>query len=191
MTLLDVRQLITGWQRPAHRPVSFSVERGRIVALVGPSGAGKSTLLSAMITSGAQIFSGHLQKEPEIRIGFLPQQLPSVEGLPLSGRELLLLTGASPQGLPFWLTSALSQRLDKLSGGQRQFLALWSILHSDADLLLLDEPGNHLDKAGLAALPETLRTRARQGAGIIFVTHDQKLVEDCNDALVNVENHDD
>jgi ABC-type Mn2+/Zn2+ transport system ATPase subunit len=191
MKLLETRQLITGWQHPVHRPVSFTVERGKILALCGPNGAGKSTLLAALAGGSAQIFSGHLQREPGIRTGFLSQRLPPTEGLPLSGKELLALTGANPDGLPPWLAPGLDQRLDKLSGGQRQFLMLWSVLQANADLLLLDEPGNHLDKAGLAILPSTLRARAEQNAGIILVTHNATLTEACCDQLVNLEPCDD
>jgi len=191
MKLLEARQLTTGWQRPAHRPVSFTVGCGEILALTGPNGAGKSTLLTTLAGCGARIFSGHFQREPTVRVGFLSQHLPPVEGLPLSGAELLALTDANPDGLPPWLTDSLDRRLDKLSGGQRQFLALWSILQASADLLLLDEPGNHLDKAGLAILPATLRARAGQNVGIILVTHDTKLTQDCCDQLVNVESCDD
>ena len=191
MNLLETRQLVTGWQCPVHRPVSFALKRGEILALTGPNGAGKSTLLMALAGCGAQVFSGHLQHEPATRVGFQSQYLPSVEGLPLSGAELLALTGASPDGLPPWLAASLNQRLDKLSGGQRQFLVLWSILQADANLLLLDEPGNHLDKAGLAILPSVLRARAGQGVGIILVSHDMGLTQHCCDQLVNVEPCDD
>jgi len=191
MKLLETRQLSTGWQYPVHRPVSFTLKRGEILALTGPNGAGKSTLLTVLAGCGAQVFSGHLQREPAIRAGFQPQYLPPVEGLPLSGTELLRLTGASPDGLPPWLATSLDRRLDRLSGGQRQFLVFWSILQADADLLLLDEPGNHLDKAGLAILPSALRARAGQGVGIILVSHDARLIQDCCGQLVNMEPCDD
>ena len=191
MKLLEARQLVTGWRHPAHRPISFMVARGEILALTGPNGAGKSALLTALGGCGARVFSGQLQREPAIRIGFQSQHLPSVEGLPLSGTELLALTGADPDGLPPWLISSLDRRLDKLSGGQRQFLVLWSILQASADLLLLDEPGNHLDKAGLAILPAALRARAQKNVGIILVSHDAKLTQDCCDVLMRVEPRDD
>jgi ABC-type Mn2+/Zn2+ transport system ATPase subunit len=191
MKLLEARHLTTGWQRPAHRPLSFALGRGEILALTGPNGAGKSTLLAALAGCGARVFSGHFQREAAIRIGFQSQHLPSIEGLPLTGAELLALTGTSPDGLPSWLAPSLNRRLDKLSGGQRQFLVLWSILQADADLLFLDEPGNHLDKDGLAILPTVLRERAGQNVGIILVSHDMKLTQSCCDKLVSVEPCDD
>ncbi|MDR1064551.1 MAG: ATP-binding cassette domain-containing protein [Azoarcus sp.] len=187
MKLLQAVQLAAGWRRPVHRPVSFALARGEILALAGPNGAGKSTLLAALAGSGARIFSGDIRRASNLRIGFQTQHLPPMAGIPLSGAELLLLTGASPQGLPEPLAACLRQRLDKLSGGQRQYLVLWSILQAPADLLLLDEPGNHLDKAGLASLPSVLRARAAQGTGIVLVSHDAELARACCDCLLRME----
>ncbi|GHT84721.1 hypothetical protein FACS1894116_12070 [Betaproteobacteria bacterium] len=192
MNLLQVEDAVTGWQRPAHRPVSFTVRRGEIVALAGPNGAGKSTLLQALIGgNGARLFSGHIRLIPQTRIGVQTQHQPPVSGVPLTGAELLNLTVADPRGLPEWLAPHLTQRLDKLSGGQRQYLALWTILQAPADLLLLDEPGNHLDRTGLASLPAALRTRADQGAGIVLVSHDDELTQACCNHVTHVEPDDD
>ena len=56
MNLLETRQLVTGWQCPVHRPVSFAVKRGDILDLTGSNGTGKSTLLTALAGCGAQVF---------------------------------------------------------------------------------------------------------------------------------------
>jgi ATPase subunit of ABC transporter with duplicated ATPase domains len=187
LTLLRVEQAVAGWRRPVHRPVGFTLERGEIVALTGPNGAGKSTLMDALAGNGARLFSGLVLLDPDARIAVQTQHQPPVAGLPLTGGELLALTGARPDGLPECLSGCLARRLDRLSGGQRQYLTLWAILQSPADLLFLDEPGNHLDRAGLAALPAALRTRARQGTGIVLVSHDARLTEGCADRAVPME----
>ena len=105
-------------------------------------------------------------------------------GLPLSGRELLALTGASAAGLPPWLAGRIDMRLDRLSGGQRHYLALWAILQAPADLVLLDEPTNNLDAAGVAHLTAHLRERAEAGAGVVVVSHDAAFVETVCDRVV-------
>ena len=87
-------------------------------------------------------------KRGKVCLALQTQDVPPVDGLPLSGRELLALTGANAQGLPVWLAERIDLRLDRLSGGQRHYLALWAILHAPADLVLLDEPTNNLDAAG-------------------------------------------
>ena len=94
----------------------------------------------------------------------------------LCGRELLALTDASPDGLPPWLAERLDIRLDRLSGGQRHYLALWAVLHAPADLVLLDEPTNNLDAPGVRHLTAHLHERAREGCGIVVVSHDAAFV---------------
>ena len=175
MNLLAVRDLVVGWERPVAGPLSFSVGRGEIVALAGPNGAGKSTVFAALAGEG-HVFSGELSLAPGLRLGFQTQGMPPLEGLPLCGRDLLGLTGAVPAGLPPWLERCLDRRLDRLSGGQRQYLALWAILMAPADVLLLDEPTNNLEAAGLAHLSGVLRERAAAGAGILLVSHDADFV---------------
>jgi ATPase subunit of ABC transporter with duplicated ATPase domains len=184
--VLEVEALVAGWAQPAIQPISFCLERGEILALTGPNGAGKSTLLAALAGSG-RIFSGQCRREPGARLGFQTQGMPPIAGLPLSGAELLALTGATPDGLPPWLSGCLNQRLDRLSGGQRQYLALWSVLRAPAELLFLDEPANHLDRAGIEHLEPALRQRAKEGAGILLVSHDPQLLRRCCDRTIAVE----
>ena len=149
--LLHLEGLVAGWQQPATRPVELSLAAGEIVGLTGPNGVGKSTVLAA-IAGRARVFSGRLTRPAGLRLALQTQDVPPVVGVPLSGRELLALTGASPVGLPPWLADRLDQRLDRLSGGQRHYLALWAVLDTPADLVLLDEPTNNLDRAGVAHL---------------------------------------
>ncbi|MDR3322714.1 MAG: ATP-binding cassette domain-containing protein [Zoogloeaceae bacterium] len=181
--LLVAEQLVVGWDAPVTRPVSFHLERGEILALTGPNGAGKSTLLAALAGQG-RIFSGTLFRAAGARLALQTQGLPPVAGLPLSGAELLALTGASAQGLPPWLAACLPLRLDRLSGGQRQYLSLWSVLASPAELVFLDEPGNNLDRAGRAHLQGALRARANAGAAILLVSHDPELLPHCDRHLM-------
>lgn len=181
--LLRAEGLVAGWQGPATRPVDFSLAAGEVVGLTGPNGVGKSTLLAAF-AGRARIFSGRIEQQPGLRLALQTQDIPPVVGLPLSGRELLALTGASASGLPPWLAERLDMRLDRLSGGQRHYLALWAILQAPADLVLLDEPTNNLDAAGVAHLTAHLRERAEAGAGVVVVSHDAAFVETVCDRVV-------
>ncbi len=173
--LLQLQAAVLGWQQPCCGPLDLALARGEVLGLVGPNGAGKSTLLAAL-AGRARLFSGQLQRAPALRMVLQPQTPPAVDGLPLSGRDLLALTGASPAGLPDWLSGRLDERLDQLSGGQRHFLALWAILQSPGDLVLLDEPTNHLDAAGVAYLVGHVRERVARGAGMLIVSHDTDFV---------------
>ena len=174
---------MAGWQQPATQPVDLTLAAGEIVGLTGPNGVGKSTLLAAL-AGRATVFSGHIEQCPGLRLALQTQDVPPVDGLPLSGRELLALTDATADGLPPWLAERLDLRLDRLSGGQRHYLALWAILQAPADLVLLDEPTNNLDAAGVAHLTAHLRERAEAGAGMIVVSHDAAFVEEVCDRVL-------
>ena len=184
--LIKTSELVAGWQQPATRPMSFALQPGEVVGLTGPNGVGKSTLLAAL-AGRAQVFSGQLTVAASLRLALQTQEVPPVDGLPLSGRELLALTGATADGLPPWLSDRLNVRLDRLSGGQRHFLALWAILYSPADVVLLDEPTNNLDVAGVSYLAEHLRDRAAGGVGLIVVSHDADFVAQACDRVIAME----
>lgn len=186
MPLLRAAGLVAGWQVAATQPVDFVLQASEIVGLTGPNGVGKSTLLAAF-AGRARVFAGELAIQPNLRLALQTQEVPPVEGLPLSGRELLGLTGASPQGLPAWLAGRLDERLDRLSGGQRHYLALWAVLQAPADLVLLDEPTNNLDAAGVRHLTTHLHERAKGGCGIIVVSHDAAFVAAACDRVVQLE----
>ena len=181
--LLRAQALVAGWQGPATAPLDFVVDNGRILGLTGPNGVGKTTILSAL-AGKAQIFSGLLEMRPGLRLALQTQDVPPVAGVPLTGRELLGLTAAPVDGLPPWLAERLDLRLDRLSGGQRHYLALWAILQAPADLVLLDEPTNNLDAAGVAHLVTALRQRAAAGCGVVLVSHDHDFVAQVCDQVI-------
>lgn len=173
--LLRAEGLVAGWQRPATPVLDLQVAAGEIVGLAGPNGVGKSTLLAA-VAGRARVFAGRLTIAAGVQLALQTQEVPPVDGLPLSGRELLALTGAMATGLPSWLAEFLDERLDRLSGGQRHYLALWAVLAAPAELILLDEPTNNLDAAGVGHLGQMLQQRAAAGAGILVVSHDAEFV---------------
>lgn len=175
--------LMAGWQVPVMPAVSFSLMSGEVLGLTGPNGAGKSTLLAA-IAGRARIFSGALSRQAGARVRLHGQDALPLQGLPLSGRELLALAGASPEGLPAWLAGRVDQRLDRLSGGQRHTFALWAVLAAPAEIVLLDEPTNHLDREGSAHLVGALQDKKRTGAGILLVSHDHELIEAACDRVI-------
>jgi ATPase subunit of ABC transporter with duplicated ATPase domains len=183
--LLQAQGLVAGWQQPATQPLDFAIAAGEVVGLTGPNGVGKSTVLAA-IAGRANIFAGRLERAPGIRLGLQTQDVPPVVGMPISGRELLALTGATASGLPPWLAERLDVRLDRLSGGQRHYLTLWAVLQAPADLLLLDEPTNNLDQAGVAHLTAHLRERAENGSGLLVVSHDAAFVAAVCDRVIEL-----
>ena len=183
---IEARDLVAGYAAPVCGPASFVLGPGEILGIAGPNGCGKSTLLGA-IAGGVRIFSGEIRRSPQLQVTLQTQQQPDIAGVPLSGNELLALTGARAEGLPPWLAGRLGERLDRLSGGQRQYLHLWACLQAPGDAVLLDEPTNNLDPAGVRHLAEALRARASAGAGLIVVSHDDDFVAAVCDRTLRLE----
>lgn len=175
-----------GYDRPVVGPVSFEVGAGEIVALWGANGSGKTTLLN--VAGGAvRVFAGTLEKRPGLRVAHQHQNPLPVAGIPLSGRELLGLTGATGDDLPDTMRPLLARRLSELSGGQLQFLQVWACLRAPVDLVILDEPTNNVDRQGVALLAGAVR--AMRGArAVLFVSHDRQFVDGVADRVVEVGN---
>jgi zinc transport system ATP-binding protein len=74
--------------RPILDGVSLSVQRGQIVTLIGPNGAGKTTLVKSILGL-LKPDVGEIERQPGIRIGYMPQRLQLSENLPLTVRRFL------------------------------------------------------------------------------------------------------
>jgi ATPase subunit of ABC transporter with duplicated ATPase domains len=176
--------LEAGYERPVVGPVSFAVDAGEVVALWGDNGSGKTTLLNTA-AGAVRIFGGRLVKRPGLRVSHQQQQALPIAGIPLSGRELFALTGATPDHLPAPLVPLLDRRLSELSGGQLQLLQVFACLRAPADLVLLDEPTNNVDPGSVTLLVDALRN-ARGGRAVLFVSHDRRFVDAVADRVIEV-----
>ncbi len=175
--------------RQALRAISFDVRAGELIAVVGPNGAGKTTLLS--ILAGVQRPSaGRVLSPPPPpggggAIGWAPQQ-PALYSK-LSVQENLRLFArlervADPDGAVesmlehTGLRARAHERVERLSGGNRQRVNVALGLLADPQMLALDEPSSALDPRQRARLWEFLGALAHQSAGgrrtsVLFSTH--------------------
>jgi zinc transport system ATP-binding protein len=174
-SLLVLERLEAGYDRPVVGPVSFAIAPGEIVALCGPNGAGKTTLLNA-IGGSARVFGGSLRKPATVRVAHQHQSALPLQDVPLCGRELLALTRADSEALPEAMKPLLRRKLADLSGGQLQFLQVWACLTAPVDLVLLDEPTNNVDQAGIGRLEDAIR-RVRRDRAVLLVSHDRRFIE--------------
>ena len=182
---IELDHLEAGYDRAVVGPLSFALDAGEIVALWGPNGSGKTTAMNA-IGGGARVFAGEVRKRPGLRVSHQHQNPLSLRDIPLSGRELLALTSSDAAALPASLQPLLARRLSELSGGQLQLLQVWACLTAPVDVVMLDEPTNNVDAAGVALLQQVI-AQARDGRGVLLVSHDRRFVEALNARIVEVE----
>jgi ABC-2 type transport system ATP-binding protein len=182
--ILSVRKLAKRYgEREALRDVSFDLHSGELVAIVGPNGAGKTTLLSILV-GVQQASSGSVEAAVDLEdgraIGWAPQQ-PALYSK-LSVRENLRLFAhlegvAEPQRAvarmlaQTGLQERADERVEKLSGGNRQRVNVALGLLADPRVLALDEPSSALDPGQRARLWEFVGTLAAQGTSVLFSTH--------------------
>ena len=97
--LLDVAELLTGYSEAIVGPISFTVGDGDIVGVAGPNGSGKTTIVNAIIGI-ARVFGGAITRLQGTRVSVQRQHPVRLREMPLTGRELLRLTGAFDRPIP-------------------------------------------------------------------------------------------
>jgi ABC-2 type transport system ATP-binding protein len=167
-------------EREALRPLDFDVSAGELVAIVGPNGAGKTTLLS--ILAGVQPPSAGTVRGSDagLAVGWAPQQ-PALYGKLSVAENLRLFSRlervADPEGAvermleQTGLRARANERVERLSGGNRQRVSVAIGLIADPPVLALDEPSSALDPAQRERLWRFVDALASQGTAVLFSTH--------------------
>lgn len=158
----------------------LTLVRGECAAVIGPNGVGKTTLIKTIL---AQIppLSGNVQLGSNLKIGYFAQ---AHEGLHPDSDLMDEIQTVSPQMLPSEIRSYLARfhftgddiykPVKILSGGERGRLALAILALQGANLLMLDEPMNHLDIESQEVLQSVLKDF---NGTIILVSHDRFLID--------------
>jgi len=184
---LDVQDLTVGYgSQPIVFDASLSFAAGEVTAVIGPNGAGKSTLVKGMV-GAATVFAGSVVLDGEVVAPITPRALlergvayvPQLNNVfpSLSVRENLEVGGYVRGGraledvldiLPD-LKALVKRAAGRLSGGQRNMLAVGRALMSDPAMLLVDEGTAGLAPRVAESLWLDFARLAREGVGVIAV----------------------
>jgi ABC-2 type transport system ATP-binding protein len=168
--------------------LNLEVNKGEIFGFLGPNGAGKTTTIRMALglitpTSGNVEILGHdvATQRAEIlpRVGALVEQ-PALY-LYMSGRDNLRAVGAVTGGVPETRIDAVLElvglrqrqkdRVKTYSLGMKQRLGVAMALLQDPDVLVLDEPANGLDPAGIVEMRDLMRQLASEGKTVFISSH--------------------
>ncbi len=180
--VLMVKNLKIGYDKELSR-VSFTLRKGERLAILGENGKGKSTLLKTLVgivpSLGGSFTIGH-----NVEWGYFDQQKAVVndadpkqtvlnnfwEEYPKLGREEV----RSALGSFLFSQEEVTKKMGQLSGGEKVRLALCKMFQTKPNLLILDEPTNHMDIVGKQALEQML---SNFRGTVLFVSHDRYFIK--------------
>ncbi len=184
--------------------ISFAARSGRVTGFLGPNGAGKSTSMRMMVgltqpTSGSATIAGRRFADlpnPGMEVGVMLDA--SAQHAGRTGREILTIAQWM-MGLPARRVDEMlelvslteteaNRRVGNYSLGMRQRLGIATALIGDPDVLILDEPANGLDPAGIRWMRDLLRTYADRGGTVLLSSHLLHEIEVVADDIVMIGN---
>ena len=184
--------------------ITFTAEPGRVTGFLGPNGAGKSTTMRVLVgltepTSGHATILGRRFADlpnPGREVGVLLDA--SAQHAGRTGREILVIAQKT-MGLPASTVDAMLERVSltpeeagrrvrNYSLGMRQRLGIATALIGDPEVLILDEPANGLDPAGIRWMRDLLRGFADQGGTVLLSSHLLHEIEVIADDIVVIGN---
>ncbi|HSK54123.1 MAG TPA: ABC transporter ATP-binding protein [Jiangellales bacterium] len=200
MTVISTSELTRRFgERTAVDALTVEVSAGGVVGLVGPNGSGKSTLIRMLLglvapSSGTATVLGQSTRDPAAYLSRVGALVESPSFVPALSARANLLSLARLRGLP---ASRVDEVLDvvglggrdrepvrRFSLGMKQRLGIAAALLPDPELLVLDEPTNGLDPAGIVEIRTLLRQLGESGRTVLVSSHLLAEIQAACDALV-------
>lgn len=168
--------------------INLIIHEGEKTGLVGVNGSGKSTLLK-IIAGVLDIDNGEITRSSNLRIGYLPQNPEYDPDMSVIEQCMTYAPDVEDYVLKTYLNKLGMNLYDKpmsyLSGGQRKKVAIASVMAGNNNLLILDEPTNHMDNEVI----EWMEERLIEYKGALFmITHDRYFLERVTDRICEIEN---
>ncbi|MBM3982461.1 MAG: ABC-F family ATP-binding cassette domain-containing protein [Planctomycetes bacterium] len=188
---LRCRDLAIGYgDRTIADNVQVEIDHGTRVAIVGDNGQGKTTFLRTIVESlkplGGEARWGHgckLGVYAQHVYTALPERETVLEYLQQKGKGRKIQEVLEVAGAMLFRGAHVDKPISVLSGGERARVCLAGLLLSDYNVLILDEPGNHLDVDTVEALVEALT--AYQGT-VVFTSHDRHFTKQVATSVIEV-----
>jgi len=191
--------------------VTFSITKGKKVAVVGPNGGGKSTLFNALtglvpVVNGSLKINGLSPQDAKGLISYVPQRDLINRNFPLSVKQVVEMGLVSKNSLNLFsrkqinlkikealenvgLSEKINQNINNLSGGQFQRVLIARGLAQDADILLLDEAFSAVDVGAQDDIMSLINDINLDGKTILVATHDLNNLEKNFDEVLCLNRH--
>lgn len=192
MILLSAQNISkTYMERRVLDNASFFLNEGDKVGIIGINGTGKSTLLK-ILAGAEEPDSGEIIRTKGVRISYLPQIPEFEEHGSVLEQVMLHLPSDLKQAKEFEAKSILgklgiadcTKDISSLSGGERRRAGIAAALIQPSDILLMDEPTNHIDNETVQLLEEQLK---KYRGAIVMVTHDRYFLNSITRKIVEVD----
>ena len=162
------------------------------VGLVGHNGCGKSTLFG-LINGKLQADAGEIRKLNNLRIGHVDQFVPKELARSSAADAVVSALPEEEQVYNRWRAesqlmslgfshSQLDQSIESMSGGQQNLVLIARALVNEPDILLMDEPGNHMDIKAMLTLENFLKNDCK--CAVLMISHDAQLLDSICDKTV-------
>jgi ATP-binding cassette subfamily F protein 3 len=192
--LLEAKELTFGYDKndPLFQNVSFSLAPGEIIGIVGPNGKGKSTLMN-LIAGELSTDEGLIRSHPLVKFGHFGQTNVSrlddksniYEEIFSANEDLSQTEVRGICGAMLFSEDDAFKQVNVLSGGEKSRVLLGKILAQPCNILLLDEPSNHLDLESVQVFCEEVK---KFEGGVVIISHDEGILDRLCDKLIVFKN---
>lgn len=191
--ILKATDLEIGYNQKKIATINLELYKNQKLGIIGENGTGKSTLLKTILRMQEPI-SGKIEFGHNIEIGYFDQRMAELnsdktiyDDFMETFPELTVTEIRNSLGAFMFSGDDVFKQINMLSGGEKVRLALCKIIKKGPNVLILDEPTNHMDIVGR----ETLENMLKEYKGtIIFVSHDRFFVKKIADSILVFENGD-
>ena len=208
MKVIEIEKLVVAYDedKPVLDNFNLGIEKGKMTAFVGPNGAGKSTLIKAILEfvkpiTGSITINGKKYAQEKKKIAYVPQrgsvdwEFPTtlydvvemgsygrvgfLKRVPKSEKKRVMEAIEKVDMIEY-----IDRQISQLSGGQQQRVFIARALVQDAEIYLLDEPFQGIDKKTEGSIVKILKGLREEGKTVIVVHHDLQTVPEYFDEVV-------